>query len=67
MKNIGADSLKYEMLTKLTEQGKLTLSDVKAMVACIRFILESSLRSAVDPASLDSELQQLGFPKVCVF
>ena len=56
--------LKYEILAKLVDSGVFSLSDVKGLVAALTFILQSATRNDVEPASLDSELQQLGFPKV---
>ena len=56
--------LKYEVFVKLVDSKSLSLSDVKGLVAALTFILKSGLKYDVEPAFLDSELQQLGFPKV---
>ena len=64
LNHIEDEVTKYEVFTKLIDNGMFTFSDVKALVAGLTFILQSALRNDVDPSSLDSELQQLGFPKV---
>ena len=52
---------------KLIDDHTFTQSDVKGLVAALTLILRSSLRADVESSSLDSELQQLGFPKVGSF
>ena len=59
--------MKYEVFTKLIDNKMFTLSDVKGLVAGLTFIIHSALRIDVESSSLDSELQQLGFPKVGSF
>ena len=55
--------LQYAKVGKLTSDAKFEESDIKASVAAIAFILSSATKHAVDSASLDNELQQLGLPK----
>ena len=47
----------------MTSDAKFEVSDIKASVAAIAFILSSAAKHSVDGSSLDNELQQLGLPK----
>ena len=64
MNHIEEEEVKYNVMTKLIDNSMFTMSDVKGLVAALTFILKSALRNDVESSSLDSELQQLGFPKV---
>ena len=50
-------------MAKLTSDAKFEVSDIKASVAAIAFILSSAAKHSVDGKSLDNEMQQLGLPK----
>ena len=50
-------------MAKLTSDAKFEVSDIKASVAAIAFILSSAAKHSVDGSSLDNEMQQLGLPK----
>ena len=50
-------------MAKLTSDAKFEVSDIKASVAAIAFILSSAAKHSVDGNSLDNEMQQLGLPK----
>lgn len=52
-----------DRLEKLANDAKLDLTDVKACVSLIEFILISSSKHNVNSEVLNSELQQLGLPK----
>ncbi|XP_004364226.2 hypothetical protein CAOG_03387 [Capsaspora owczarzaki ATCC 30864] len=56
-------NIDYNKVFKLTSDAKYELSDVKASIAAISFIISSSSKYAVDGESLSNELQQLGLPK----
>jgi hypothetical protein len=66
LNHVEEEEVKYNVFTKLIDSSMFTLSDVKGLVAALTFILQSALRNDVESSSLDSELQQLGFPKVGV-
>ena len=67
LNHIEEEEVKYTTFTKLIDNNMFTLSDVKGLVAALTFILQSALRNDVESSSLDSELQQLGFPKVGIW
>ena len=50
-------------MEKLTSDAKYDLSDVKASIAALSFVLSSAAKYSVDGDSLSNELQQLGLPK----
>ncbi|KAK8729970.1 hypothetical protein OTU49_008412 [Cherax quadricarinatus] len=56
-------SLTYDVVSKLASDAKLEEKEGEAVVAAIRWMLESAAGAVVAAAVLDSELQQLGLPK----
>ena len=63
IKDLLGESLDYAKVEKLTSDAKFTLSDVKASLAGLSFVLSSAAKYGVDGESLSNELQQLGLPK----
>ncbi|XP_064104467.1 COMM domain-containing protein 4-like isoform X2 [Macrobrachium nipponense] len=53
----------YDVVTKLAKDAKLDEQGAKAVVAAVRWVLESAAGAGVTANVLDSELQQLGLPK----
>lgn len=62
-KSIYEASLNYDVVTKLSNDAKLSEDGAQAAVAAVRWVLKSAAGAAVTPSVLDSELQQLGLPK----
>lgn len=62
-KSIHENPLNYDVVTKLSNDAKLSEDGSQAAVAAVRWVLISATGAAVTPAVLDSELQQLGLPK----
>ncbi|GFG35383.1 hypothetical protein Cfor_10117 [Coptotermes formosanus] len=56
-------ALWFDRVKKLTADAKFEPSEVKAAVAALLFVLETSARHGVDGETLGSELQQLGLPR----
>lgn len=56
-------ALSYDVVTKLAKDAKLDEHGAEAVVAAVRWILESAAGAGVTANILDSELQQLGLPK----
>jgi len=52
---------------KLVSVAKFEVSDIKASIAAIAFIITNAVKFNVDTATLANELQQLGLPKGGVF
>ena len=52
----------YEKVKKLSDSGSFELSDVRAMLAALRFIICNAVKYGVDENALATELQQLGLP-----
>lgn len=63
IKDLFGECIDYAKVEKLTSDAKYELSDVKASVAALSFILSSAAKYRVDGDSLSNELQQLGLPK----
>lgn len=60
---VSQEKLQNEKLDKLANDTKLELSDVKACVALVEFVLVNAAKYNVNGETLSSELQQLGLPK----
>lgn len=60
---VSQEELQNEKLEKLATDTKLELSDVKACVALVEFVLVNAAKYNVNGETLSSELQQLGLPK----
>ncbi|GFS64713.1 COMM domain-containing protein 4 [Nephila pilipes] len=60
---LGSTPIDFDKVTKLTSDAKYDVSDVKATVAALSFILTSAAKHAIDEESFSNELQQLGLPK----
>ena len=52
----------YAKVKKLSDSGSFELSDVRAMLAALRFIICNAVKYGVDEQALATELQQLGLP-----
>lgn len=63
IKDLLGDCIDYGKVEKLTSDAKYDLSDVKASIAALSYILSSAAKYRVDGDSLSNELQQLGLPK----
>lgn len=63
IKDLLGDCIDYDKVEKLTSDAKYDLSDVKASIAALSYILSSAAKYRVDGDSLSNELQQLGLPK----
>ncbi|KAI6648309.1 COMM domain-containing protein 4-like isoform X1 [Oopsacas minuta] len=55
--------INYHSIEKIANDPKFDISEVKASVAAISFILKNAIRHAVDSDNLSNELQQLGLQK----
>eukprot|EP00999_Lentomonas_sp_LEN2_P000786 NODE_1785_length_740_cov_66.298532_g1735_i0.p1 GENE.NODE_1785_length_740_cov_66.298532_g1735_i0~~NODE_1785_length_740_cov_66.298532_g1735_i0.p1 ORF type:complete len:199 (+),score=26.02 NODE_1785_length_740_cov_66.298532_g1735_i0:124-720(+) len=53
----------YAKIEKLTADAKYDLSDIKAAIAGVAFIISNAAKYDVDGDTLNNELQQLGLPK----
>merc|ERR1712196_353654 len=53
----------FEKVDKHTAEANYSVSDVKAAVAAIRFIVSNAVKYDVEEGVLKHELQQLGLPK----
>jgi len=53
----------YAKVAKLTADAHFALSDIKAIVAALEFIVRSAAKYDCDDGTLANELQQLGMPK----
>ncbi|KAK7072022.1 COMM domain-containing protein 4 [Halocaridina rubra] len=62
-KAIPGTTLSYDVVIKLAKDAKLDEHGAEAVVAAVRWILESAAGAGVSASVLDSELQQLGLPK----
>ncbi|GAB6032346.1 COMM domain-containing protein 4 [Chamberlinius hualienensis] len=60
---LGIQEIDYSKAQQLTSDAKFEISDIKASVAVIHFILCSATKHGVDEESLSCEIQQLGLPK----
>ena len=60
---LSKEPLQNEKLEKLATDAKLDMSDVKACVALVEFVMKSAARHGCNGETLSSELQQLGLPK----
>nr|XP_045594893.1 COMM domain-containing protein 4-like [Procambarus clarkii] len=56
-------ALSHEVIEKIRSDATLERSQAHAVVAAIRWVLESAAGAVVAAGVLDSELQQLGLPK----
>jgi hypothetical protein len=63
IKDLLGDQIDYDKVLKLTTDAKFEISDVKASIAVLSFILSNATKFNVDAESLSNELQQLGLPK----
>lgn len=63
IKEFLGEKIDYAKVEKLTSDAKFDLSDVKASLTGLGFILSSAAKYSVDGESLSNELQQLGLPK----
>lgn len=63
IKDLLGENIDYAKVEKITSDAKYDLSDVKASIAALSFILSSAAKYRVDGDSLSNELQQLGLPK----
>ncbi|KAF2068727.1 hypothetical protein CYY_009948 [Polysphondylium violaceum] len=57
------ENIDFEKVEKLVKDAGFALSDIKALVAAIHFIIFNSVKNDVDESTLSTELQQLGLPK----
>ena len=62
IKHIHAEEIDYDKVKKLSDSGAFELSDVRAMLAALRFIICNAVKYGVDEQALATELQQLGLP-----
>ena len=60
---IVGEELKTDKITKLANDSKLEVNDIKACISLIEFILSSGAKYNINSETLSSELQQLGLPK----
>lgn len=63
LKGLLGEEIDYGKVQKFTSDAKFELSDIKASVAALSFILSSAAKYNVDGDSLSNELQQLGLPR----
>lgn len=63
IKDLLGECIDFAKVEKLTSDAKYDLSDVKASIAAVSFVLSSAAKYSVDGDSLSNELQQLGLPK----
>uniref|UniRef100_A0A6A7G9Y0 COMM domain-containing protein 4-like n=1 Tax=Hirondellea gigas TaxID=1518452 RepID=A0A6A7G9Y0_9CRUS len=65
LKTIYGEGTSHDKISMLTKGRHLhfSLSDVKAIVAALHFILSSGAKYEVAPGDFSQELQQLGLPK----
>lgn len=63
IRDLIGEGIDYVKVEKLTSDAKYELSDIKASIAALSFILSSAAKYSVDGDSLSNELQQLGLPK----
>ena len=63
IRDLTGEGIDYAKVEKLTSDAKYELSDIKASIAALSFILSSAAKYSVDGESLSNELQQLGLPK----
>eukprot|EP01029_Cantina_marsupialis_P029747 TRINITY_DN782127_c0_g1_i1.p1 TRINITY_DN782127_c0_g1~~TRINITY_DN782127_c0_g1_i1.p1 ORF type:complete len:201 (-),score=46.45 TRINITY_DN782127_c0_g1_i1:106-708(-) len=63
IQDIIGKALNFKMVEKMRKKLKMERTEMKAAIACIRHILESSSRFNVTSAVLQTELEQLGLPK----
>ena len=63
VKGICGEEIDYSKVQKFTADAKYELSDIKASIAALSFILSSAAKYNVDGDSLSNELQQLGLPR----
>ncbi|KAH3743586.1 COMM domain containing 4 [Pelomyxa schiedti] len=56
------DQLDYDKVHKLVSTANFEESDVRAVIAALRFIIHSAAKNDVEPQTLAIELGQLGFP-----
>ncbi|KAK2153037.1 hypothetical protein LSH36_310g03052 [Paralvinella palmiformis] len=63
LKHLLGQDIDYEKAHKLTSDAKFALSDIKATIAVLSYILSSAAKYNVDSDTLLNELQQLGLPK----
>eukprot|EP00123_Amoebidium_parasiticum_P021103 comp61583_c0_seq1/m.47899 comp61583_c0_seq1/g.47899 ORF comp61583_c0_seq1/g.47899 comp61583_c0_seq1/m.47899 type:complete len:201 (-) comp61583_c0_seq1:425-1027(-) len=61
--NISGTEIDYEKAGVLTSDAKFAVSDVKAAIAALTFILTSAIKYGVSGDELTNELLQLGLPK----
>ncbi|KYR00549.1 COMM domain-containing protein 4 [Tieghemostelium lacteum] len=57
------ENIDFEKIEKLTKDAGFVLSDIKATIAALHFIIFNSVKNDVDDGNLSTELQQLGLPK----
>lgn len=55
--------MRTDKITKLANDSKLEVNDIKACISLIEFILTSGAKHDIISETLSSELQQLGLPK----
>ncbi|XP_014213653.1 COMM domain-containing protein 4 isoform X2 [Copidosoma floridanum] len=63
IKAIISKEIDQEKMKKFSQESKIELDNVKALIAALDMIFKSSSRNSVSPADLSSELQQLGLPR----
>ncbi|XP_014233734.1 COMM domain-containing protein 4 [Trichogramma pretiosum] len=63
IKSITDQELDEEMLAKISQDSKIEINELKALIAAVQMIFKSSARNAVSAADLSNELQQLGLPR----
>jgi len=61
--SIFGEALDYDKIEKLVKDANFELSDIKATIAALHFIINNAAKYDVDDAALSTELQQLGLPK----
>merc|ERR1712072_362262 len=59
----GKKAVDFEKVDKHTAEANYSVSDVKASMAAIRFIVSNAVKYDVEEGVLKHELQQLGLPK----
>eukprot|EP01132_Coremiostelium_polycephalum_P005832 gene5832-7258_t len=57
------ENIDFEKVEKLVKDAGFVMSDIKAVIAAINFIVYNSVKNDVDETTLANELQQLGLPK----
>ncbi|EGC35911.1 hypothetical protein DICPUDRAFT_78396 [Dictyostelium purpureum] len=57
------ENIDFDKVEKLVKDASFVVSDIKALIAAVHFIIFNSVKNDVDETTLSTELQQLGLPK----